>query len=396
MELLLNKLEEKENYKVKIKENSRSLSQARCTGIEYTVMELKDNTFSNIIDIFFCKDYFNEFLLSEKYKLPSGPVYGFSHNHTGYLDNTDYIYIGLTTRKYHEASIQKNNTQPFRNLSNFLGLIDAFFIKINKGKISELFDTDNKDWKVVKVPVEYTDYFYIFALYATLLRVGLFYNKGTFMEFLSTLSTSNYIGVYNEDLMNINNTLHHIKAIELGYIDNKPLQYVTDYLKNKVNGSWHNIHNYSGFVGHTNTSENLGYKLLFLYGSLREGMYNYIRFKEQFGNEFIRINDNLYTIDAMNLYSLGSYPTVIPSSNYNDHVIGELFLVSNKCFDSINRMELGAGYSSKKVGGHYKNSGVQALIYYQSSTTSSEKIINGDWVDYLTKDSKTVSKKELV
>ena len=74
-----------------------------------------------------------------------------------------------------------------------------------------------------------------------------------------------------------------------------------------------------------------------VYGSLRKGMYNY-RFFEN-GMTYIKTTQ----IEGFDLYSLGAYPYVVKG---NGNLIVDIMEVTPQTKQSIDLMELGAGYQS--------------------------------------------------
>lgn len=117
-------------------------------------------------------------------------------------------------------------------------------------------------------------------------------------------------------------------------------------------------------------------KLIAVYGSLREGEYNYERFKEIYKEGFTKINEG--TVEGFALYSLGSYPGIRPEEGKTLRV--DVMECNNQCFQSINSMELGAGYSAKKV----TVNGLECTIYvYDYYVSELKRVESGDWSQYL-------------
>jgi gamma-glutamylcyclotransferase (GGCT)/AIG2-like uncharacterized protein YtfP len=117
----------------------------------------------------------------------------------------------------------------------------------------------------------------------------------------------------------------------------------------------------------------------FFYGSLRNGFYNYSRFKIGENAVFLGVakikNANLYAYCA-------HYPKV---TNGNGEVVGELYRFhDDKVEQSIRRMEEAAGYCFEIVDA-IKESGeiVKALCCFATDKQDQKKLIsNGDWLKY--------------
>lgn len=119
-------------------------------------------------------------------------------------------------------------------------------------------------------------------------------------------------------------------------------------------------------------------KQIVVYGSLREGEYNADRFRRNYGAEnfkYIRTT----TITGYNIFDLGSYPGLKISNDPNSKVIVDIMEVSDECFQSIEWMEHGAGYSTIKVVDDETGQKFPAYMYEYSAT---DLVESGDWVKY--------------
>src|SRR5690349_8398064 len=85
-------------------------------------------------------------------------------------------------------------------------------------------------------------------------------------------------------------------------------------------------------------------RLFAFYGSLRQGMGNYIHFKDDL--EFIGKQE----LRGFKLFSLTDYPYAIATKNQNDCIVVELFKIINlKTEELIHQEEIDAGYIFAKV-----------------------------------------------
>lgn len=112
------------------------------------------------------------------------------------------------------------------------------------------------------------------------------------------------------------------------------------------------------------------------YGSLRKGEYNYDRFKEYFkdGLQY----ESTITIKGFDLFDLGSYPGIKVSENPEKELVVDIMNCDLNCFNDINGMERGAGYSS-----HIININNREHIIYIYEGTASKLVESGDWSKYL-------------
>lgn len=81
------------------------------------------------------------------------------------------------------------------------------------------------------------------------------------------------------------------------------------------------------------------HKRIFVYGSLRKGLYNYGRCGEM---KFVANA----TLKGYGLFSLGYYPAIVKDCKDNHQVIGEVYDVDETVFLRLESMERGAGYNT--------------------------------------------------
>ena len=115
-----------------------------------------------------------------------------------------------------------------------------------------------------------------------------------------------------------------------------------------------------------------------VYGSLRKGCYNFDRFCGYYPGEIIYKETT--TIDAnYALFSLGSYPALVKSEEKNNITV-DILEVSERAFEALNRMEVGAGYSPVKIN----INGVECTVWiYNYKAHPNAKVESGNWVEYL-------------
>jgi gamma-glutamylcyclotransferase (GGCT)/AIG2-like uncharacterized protein YtfP len=83
-------------------------------------------------------------------------------------------------------------------------------------------------------------------------------------------------------------------------------------------------------------------KKFIAYGTLKHGFYNFDRFP---GMEYHKD----ITIKGFKMYSLGPYPTCFKTNNEDDEVMAQIISAPEDVFNSIVRMELGAGYQIDNI-----------------------------------------------
>ena len=107
------------------------------------------------------------------------------------------------------------------------------------------------------------------------------------------------------------------------------------------------------------------------YGSLRKGEYNFDRFP---GLKWL----GTYQLQGYKLYSLGPYPGIKHTGNNTDLLTVDLIdCGSSKTKETIDNMELGAGYSKKELT---LESGTKGTLYlYDGNINESNLVPSGDW-----------------
>lgn len=115
-----------------------------------------------------------------------------------------------------------------------------------------------------------------------------------------------------------------------------------------------------------------------VYGSLRKDEYNYNRFMNYFkdGLEYVKTS----VVDSWDLYDLGSYPGIKEATKPNNGLVIDVMECSERCFDAIEGMELGAGYRAEEI----MVEGDLCTIYVYEGRTRDESLVkSGDWTKYL-------------
>jgi gamma-glutamylcyclotransferase (GGCT)/AIG2-like uncharacterized protein YtfP len=83
---------------------------------------------------------------------------------------------------------------------------------------------------------------------------------------------------------------------------------------------------------------------LFMYGSLKEGFYNFDRFGGQ------RVIQKGVRISGFTMLNLGSYPGAIRWDGVGPNgIVGEIHEFTPAAFEGVERMEIGAGYERQRV-----------------------------------------------
>jgi gamma-glutamylcyclotransferase (GGCT)/AIG2-like uncharacterized protein YtfP len=133
--------------------------------------------------------------------------------------------------------------------------------------------------------------------------------------------------------------------------------------------------------------------IMALYGSLRNGLYNYQRFDLQNRSEFL----GMTKVKGYALYSLGPYPGIYPSES--SFVVAEVRRFSGKqqleVAKSIDYMELFGGYHRDSVDLEIENKKIRGFIYVYDEKPETGKIEHGDWVHYLREQSEKSKKERL-
>lgn len=121
---------------------------------------------------------------------------------------------------------------------------------------------------------------------------------------------------------------------------------------------------------------------ILVYGSLRKGEYNYESFKRRHGDGFNYLGTT--KVKGFNLYSLGSYPGITESEDPEKELVVDIMECDDDCYNSIYRMEIGAGYRTQEV--IVDGEPMNIYLYLGRPTRLVE---SGDWSQFLK------SKKEL-
>lgn len=115
-------------------------------------------------------------------------------------------------------------------------------------------------------------------------------------------------------------------------------------------------------------------KKLLVYGSLREGDYNFDRIKSYFGEDSIKkIGEK--TLTGYSIFNLGSYPGLNKTNNEEHSVLFDIVEVKDNAYEFIQGMELGAGYTEEKLDDYI-------FYVYDHKFDEKDRIISGDWLKF--------------
>lgn len=112
---------------------------------------------------------------------------------------------------------------------------------------------------------------------------------------------------------------------------------------------------------------------ILVYGTLKEGCYNYNRIREAFGNDsLVKVGET--NIEGYDMYDLKYYPAITPG---NGAIQCEIMEASREASLFIKYMEIGAGYEEKITD--------QGRIYIQTEPIKGyRKIETGEWKEEYT------------
>jgi gamma-glutamylcyclotransferase (GGCT)/AIG2-like uncharacterized protein YtfP len=134
----------------------------------------------------------------------------------------------------------------------------------------------------------------------------------------------------------------------------------------------------------------VGKKFMLVYGSLREGQYNYERFNRLFPGGLKKLNE--VVLGGYKMYSLynNAYPCCIFTGESSQEVTFDLMEVSPECYEQIDGMEKGAGYEAHTIDQWVLNSFrvkqlVKATVYLFNDEEDDldkhfEVVESGNWI----------------
>jgi gamma-glutamylcyclotransferase (GGCT)/AIG2-like uncharacterized protein YtfP len=110
-------------------------------------------------------------------------------------------------------------------------------------------------------------------------------------------------------------------------------------------------------------------KTIFVYGSLRQGHYNHRIIENA---EFL----GQFTMYDWEMYSLGSYPTIVKGEGY---VVVEAYEVSDEQYERVRSMELGAGYKQATAIMSIRGKQVTGEFWHYENKPTQGRVQSGDW-----------------
>jgi len=117
---------------------------------------------------------------------------------------------------------------------------------------------------------------------------------------------------------------------------------------------------------------------IFVYGSLRKGMYNYSYFAD--GLNHLETKE----LKGYRMHSLGAYPFVVEDPDKS--IVVDVMEVEPTFKRHIDNMEFGAGYRAKE---ETLDDHEGTIYYFETPRPNTSEVENGDWVKYK-EDAKTL------
>lgn len=154
----------------------KKLTEGRNYGVGFSILDkLNDSEYKALMPFTACKDYLNDFIYIETTNKPLSIIYGFKHTYTGILKDKDYLYLGINTLHYNNSNnkydkfdevqnLVKNNG---KNIVKFLNKVEEAF----KQKDLTVFEDQIEDILILKVPIFWSKFSFLFSLYLLFIRV---------------------------------------------------------------------------------------------------------------------------------------------------------------------------------------------------------------------------------
>ena len=110
------------------------------------------------------------------------------------------------------------------------------------------------------------------------------------------------------------------------------------------------------------------------YGSLRQGLYNHVRFQ----NHLTYLSTEI--VSGFRLYALEYYPIAVKSNQSSDLITVEIMRITDpKTEIEIHQLELTAGYYYEDI----EVRGITVGIYLFQENQNKPLVSGGDWVQFL-------------
>lgn len=172
------KIETKAEIIVENKFDRGKLGEGRNYGLGFSILKkITDSKYKALMAFTACKDYLNDFVYVEGTGNALGAAHGFKHTYTGILKDQDYFYVGLrplnsnhttTKHKYFDtvSNALKNNQN---NIISFLNKLE----KELKCKDLTTLEVYTDDILILKAPIFWTKFSFMFSMYGLLIRCFL-------------------------------------------------------------------------------------------------------------------------------------------------------------------------------------------------------------------------------
>lgn len=179
------------------------LSEGRNYGLGFSILDKTEDEYKALMAFTACKDYLNDFMYIEGTSNPLSSIYGFSHKYTGILKDKDYFYLGLRSLHYNNgsskyplfdsvSSLLKNN---HKNIIEFLNKLEK---ELKVEKLSE-FESYIDDILIIKVPIFWSKFSFLFSMYGLLVRCFLDINAEDLKKDILKIVTDKKVTIIPDD-----------------------------------------------------------------------------------------------------------------------------------------------------------------------------------------------------
>jgi len=181
-----------------------SLSEGRTQGIAFAFAKRNENHFKLVMPITSCKDYLNDLVFGEKYKIPkTNVVYGFSHEYCGLFENdSPYLVMTVVNNLNNSWSdYDKYYNKMVKEINKIVAYVNSIEKKLNYN-FTEVIKARGK--YILKLDQRWVSDPKMISLYTLLLRCQLHYTGHGIIKDYSSIPKkiiqSHYINKLKENL----------------------------------------------------------------------------------------------------------------------------------------------------------------------------------------------------
>ena len=190
--------------------NRSHLSEGRTRGIGFAFCKVEPNKIEGVDAISTCKDYLNDFVWSEKFKINSKQIHGYQHNYVGFFENRKQHTSMLISILDSPVDKQKMLTH-YKNIETLLHSFEEMLNIKYKTRIKEI----NDNLYLISFSKYWVQETALISVFSLLCRIAYLYHEINSIQELKTVILNESSNMKSNIAYTISNLVNVIEKLPL-------------------------------------------------------------------------------------------------------------------------------------------------------------------------------------